>query len=134
MGRLWQTLLLKEYSAVFEYIPIESVVKERQVEYYRALSGSDKSGSSTLFIEFMLGVIDAALADLLRVQRPVLTGNERILLFKEKIGTKTFTRLDYLNNFKEISPATASRDIRDAVVTGILNKTGDKRTSRYRFI
>jgi Fic family protein len=30
MGRLWQTMILKEYSPVFEFLPIETLVKEKQ--------------------------------------------------------------------------------------------------------
>lgn len=134
MGRLWQTLLLKEYSPVFEYLPIETIIKQKQAEYYRALSLSDKSGNSTLFIEFMLRVIDIALENLLKTKRPSLKGSERIIVFKEKIGSKVFTRQEYIQYFKEISPATASRDLRDAVTNRLLNKSGDKRTSKYRFI
>ena len=53
IGRLWQTMILKEYSSVFEYLPIESIIKERQQEYYNVLGTSDKQGTSTVFIEFM---------------------------------------------------------------------------------
>ena len=134
MGRLWQTLLLKEYAPVFEYLPIESIIKQRQDEYYKALSVSDKSGNSTAFIEFMLQVIDTALAELLKTQNTTLSGKDRMQLFHEKIGNATFTRQDYLHNLKEISSATASRDIKDAVSGGILNKSGDKRTSSYKFV
>jgi len=30
MGRLWQTMILKEHSPVFEFLPIESLVKLKQ--------------------------------------------------------------------------------------------------------
>ncbi len=66
MGRLWQTLILKEYSPVFEFLPIETLVKERQQEYYQVLAKSDSEGSSTNFIEFMLEIIHLALEDLLK--------------------------------------------------------------------
>ena len=57
MGRLWLTLILKETYPVFEYLPIEILIKERQQQYYDSLGNSDSSGESTVFIEFMLEII-----------------------------------------------------------------------------
>jgi len=133
MGRLWQTMILKEYSPVFEFLPIESIIKNRQQEYYSALGKSDDQGSSTIFIEFMLNVINDALEELLRIQSPSITNRDRIKLFKDIIGKSYFTRQDYLRHNKEISSATASRDLKNAVDDGILEKTGEKRLTKYRF-
>lgn len=131
MGRLWQTLILKEYSPVFEFLPIESLIKERQQDYYNALGKSDKQGNSTCFIEFMLEIIMLALEQTLASQNINLTSNDRIELFKGIINTDSFTRQDYLRNNKDISPATASRDLKVATEKGILIKIGDKRMTKY---
>jgi len=133
MGRLWQTMILKEHSPVFEFLPIESLIKEKQQEYYQVLGKSDSQGSSTVFIEFMLEIIRNAMADLLKHQNFSLTNTDRITHFKDRIGIELFSRQDYLLAFKEISPATSSRDLKIAVDSGILEKQGDKNTARYRF-
>jgi Fic family protein len=133
MGRLWQTMILKQHAPVFEFLPIESLIKLKQQEYYHVLAKSDKQGRSTAFIEFMLEIIKDALEELLKVQNISLTNNDRIWSFKEIIGTKEFSRQDYLRAFKNISQATASRDLKVAAEDGIIEKQGDKRTSRYRF-
>lgn len=133
MGRLWQTMILKEYSPVFEFLPIESLVKSRQQEYYNVLGKSDNQGTSTAFIEFMLEIIKDALEELLKIQNISLTNNDRILNFKEVIGTKEFSRQDYLRAFKNISQATASRDLKVAADDGIIEKQGDKRTTKYKY-
>jgi Fic family protein len=133
MGRLWQTVVLKQYSPVFEFLPIESLIKAKQKEYYNILGESDNQGNSTGFVEFMLQIINDSLEDLLTNQTVNLTSNDRIILFKEKTGSDLFTRQEYMRQFKDISSATASRDLKDAVDNDILEKTGDKRTTRYRF-
>jgi Fic family protein len=133
IGRLWQTVILRQYSPVFEFLPIESLIKARQVEYYRILGESDNKGDSTGFIEFMLQIINESLEDLLSNQNVNLTSQDRITIFKEKIGKSTFNRQDYMRHFKDISTATASRDLKLAVENGILHKTGDKRTTSYKF-
>lgn len=133
MGRLWQTIILRNYSKVFEFLPIEKLIKDRQKDYYKALAMSDNLGKSTVFIEFMLEIINSALNELLTIQNLTLTDEERIGLFRDIIGSGEFSRQDYLRHNKDISSATASRDLRKAVKNGILIKTGDKRLTRYRF-
>ncbi len=133
MGRLWQTMILKEYSPVFEYLPIEILVKKRQKEYYEALGKSDNQGSSTIFIEFMLDIINLALEDLLNTQRVNPSQNDRVEIFKDFIGNSQFARQDYMRHNKDISSATASRDLKNAVEKGILIKLGDKRLTKYKF-
>lgn len=131
MGRLWQTVILKQYSPVFEFLPIESLVKTKQKEYYKILGESDNKGNSTGFIEFMLQIINESLEELLNNQGVNLTGTDRITIFKDKIKQANFSRQEYMRQFKDISSATASRDLKEAVDNGILKKTGDKRMTSY---
>ncbi|MCU4166730.1 Fic family protein [Carboxylicivirga caseinilyticus] len=133
MGRLWQTLILKDAYPVFEYLPIESLIKEQQEQYYESLGKSDNSGESTVFIEFMLNIILESLEDLLNIQNVSLTNADRLDVFKSIIKNDFFTRKEYLKNFREISSATASRDLRFAVDNKIIEKIGDKNTTRYRY-
>ncbi len=134
MGRLWQTLILLQKYPVFEYLPIESLIKDNQDAYYRALSISDKTGHSTPFIEFMLGIILKALQDVLLTQTQVLSAEDRIEYFKDKIGKELFSRKDYLLNYKNISTSTASRDLKVAVEKGILEKQGEHRFVMYHYV
>ena len=134
MGRLWQTLLLKEYNPVFEFLPIETLIKKRQDAYYKSLGDSDNAGNSTIFIEFMLTIINDSLTDLLSTQNVIVDGSDRIVIFKSHIGSNKFKRADYLNYFKNISTATASRDLKNAVINDILVKTGDGRTTEYCYL
>jgi len=133
MGRLWQTVILRQYSPVFEFLPIESLIKARQSEYYRILGESDNKGDSTGFIEFLLQIINESLEELLTNQNVNLTSQDRISIFKDKIKNSSFNRQDYMRQFKDISASTASRDLKFAVDDDILEKSGDKRTTLYKF-
>ncbi len=61
MGRLWQTLILSRWHPIFLDVPVESLVYAHQKEYYEAIAQSNAQSNSTLFVEFMLGMIEQAL-------------------------------------------------------------------------
>ena len=49
-GRLWQTALLASWKPIFEWIPIESIIKDNQEEYYRAIDfRRQKANQTALF-------------------------------------------------------------------------------------
>lgn len=131
MGRLWQTLILLQDYPIFEFLPFETLISKNQNDYYNALSLSDKEGKSTKFIEYMLRIIERSLEELLQNSTKKLTDKDRILIFLENC-TSDFTRKDYMNYFKDISSATASRDLKNAVESGLISKLGDKKTTTYK--
>lgn len=131
MGRLWQTLILMNEYPVFEFLPFETLISKNQKEYYKALSLSDNQGKSTLFIEYMLSIIDKSLSSLLNYNSRTLKDTERLEYFIT-LGKTTFTRKDYMNLFKEISSATASRDLKKGVESGMFMKEGDKTRTVYK--
>ncbi len=63
VGRLWHTLLLSKWNPAFAWLPVESIIHDRQQEYYEAINASNNAGESTVFIEFMLSAIKASLMD-----------------------------------------------------------------------
>lgn len=133
MGRLWQTLILIDKYPVFEYLPFETLISKDQDKYYRALSESDKSGKSTQFIEYMLNVIDISLSELLKFNNRTLNRQDRLEYFVS-LNKIEFTRKDYMNVFKDISSATASRDLKNGVKMKLLEKIGEKNRTKYRLL
>ena len=131
MGRLWQTLILMNEFPLFEFLPFETLIAKNQKEYYRALSASDKEGSSTKFITFMLKIIDESLSLLLENGTRKLNESERLELFLEH-NTNSFTRKDYLKHHSDISSATASRDLKYGVAQKLILMIGDKKTATYK--
>jgi Fic family protein len=133
MGRLWQTLILMKEYPVFEFIPFENMIHKTQGNYYHSLSQSDKSGNSTPFIEYMLNVINDSLYNMLDFKSRILNTEDRLTYFSELNQTE-FSRKDYMNVFKEISSATASRDLKKGVELRLFDKEGDKTKTSYRII
>ena len=131
MGRLWQTLILMNEFPLFEFLPFETLIAKNQKDYYRALSASDKEGSSTKFIVFMLKIIDESLLLLLDNGARKLNESDRLEIFLEQ-NPNTFTRKDYLKHFSDISAATASRDLKSGVEQNLIKMIGDKKTASYK--
>ena len=131
MGRLWQTVILMNEYPVFEFLPIETIISQTQEDYYKALSISDKQGKSTVFIIYMLEVIDKALSELLKFNNRILSDIDRLEYFIE-ITNSEFKRNDYMNIFKDISTATASRDLKKGIELNLITKSGDKNKTIYK--
>lgn len=134
MGRLWQQLLLMKENRLFEFITVESLIKKNQKEYYLVLNQCDAKANSTTFIEFSLLQIRAALifySDS-RVSK-VADVNSRLEYTKGKLKSNWFTRKDYLILHKNISTATASRDLQKGLASSILQKEGELNQIKYRF-
>lgn len=130
MGRLWQTLILMNDYPVFEFLPFETLISQTQKDYYASLSLSDKNGKSTIFIEYMLDVINKSLENLLNYNNRILKDIDRLDYFL-KLGMKEFTRKDYMNVFKDISSATASRDLKKGIDLQLFESIGSHNKTRY---
>jgi len=130
MGRLWQTLILMTEYPVFEFLPFETLISKTQNEYYQSLAVSDQSGKSTYFIEYMLEVIDKSLENLLSYNNRILKDIDRLEYFL-KLGIKEFNRKDYMNIFKDLSSATASRDLKKGIEMNLLESVGNLNKTKY---
>ena len=64
-GRMWHTLLLADWKEFFLWLPIETLIHERQEEYYQAINAANTEGESTIFVEFMLTIIKDTLKELI---------------------------------------------------------------------
>lgn len=134
IGRFWQSLILREFNSVFTYIPTESLIKENQKIYYDTLEKCDRSGDSTMFIEFMLDLIEKSLRDYIKEHSNViLTSTDRLSNAKDHFKKNQFSRKDYLELFKNLSSASASRDLKEGLDIEVLKKIGSANQTKYLF-
>lgn len=71
MGRLWQTLILSRWQPVLAWLPVETVIRHRQQQYYAQLAGADAASDCSGFIEFMLQAIADALHEAIAAEARV---------------------------------------------------------------
>jgi Fic family protein len=84
-ARLWQTAILAHWKDLFKYIPIESIIRKHQEEYYTAIQNCNNAGDSNEFIEFMLKVINESIDGMILNQQE--TTQEKIInLIKKNPG------------------------------------------------
>ena len=93
MGRMWNTLLLYQWKPIFAWLPIETLIRERQQAYYAALAQADQTADATPFVEFLLAVIYDTLREIAETQN----GNTHegvgvpVTLLLEKLGEDTLS-------------------------------------------
>ena len=127
VGRLWHTLLLSKWNPAFAWLPVESIIHDRQQEYYAAINASNDAGESTVFIEYMLSAIKTSLMDAINTSDEMSDGKlDKATLRWKKIEVYLKTH-DYIMNadVRElcgVSAATANRILVELVSIGKLRK------------
>ena len=76
-GRLWHSLILQRWKPIFLWLPIETLIQEKQEGYYKALNESNSLNECTPFVMFMLEVIRDALAGLKKQGKIVRKGSNK---------------------------------------------------------
>lgn len=125
MGRLWHTLLLSKWNPLFAWLPVESIIHDRQDEYYKAINLSNSNGESTLFIEFMLSAIKEALQESIGVIKKQITKsktNSRIDTICNYLDSHEYIQNNDVQILLDVSSATATRILRDMTKSGIITK------------
>lgn len=57
-------MILAKWQEFFLWIPIETIIHERQNDYYKVLNAFNTDGESTIFVQFMLESIRDLLKEL----------------------------------------------------------------------
>ena len=125
VGRLWHTLLLTKWNEIFAWLPIESMIHDRQSEYYEAINISNNMGESTAFIEFMLSSIKSSLIEAADVSDGMSHGNDNIHRLRKKLILGYLTSHEYITNadVRSIcgdSASTATRILTQLTADGVL--------------
>ncbi len=122
VGRLWQTLLLTQWNSLFAWLPIESLIHDRQEAYYAAVNESNAAGESTRFLSFMLRTIKDALLEILAVSTGTKKDDTRWLTIYSYLQTNEFVTNATVRNLLSVSSATATRLLSALCEEGKLTK------------
>ena len=127
VGRLWHTLLLSKWNPTFAWLPVESIIHDRQQDYYNAINASNNAGESTAFIEFMLSAIKASLIDVTKMSDDMSDEKTdkktlRLKKIEQFLRTHEYIMNADVRELCGVSAATANRVLAGLTETGVLKK------------
>jgi len=97
MGRMWQTLILHEWKPIFAWLPIETLIKERQDEYYRVLGECDKDADSGKFVEFLAKAIYDTFIEIAKNDNDTEQVTEQVLKILEAMSDEKLSAKEIMD-------------------------------------
>lgn len=129
-ARLWQTSILAHWKDLFKYIPIESIIKKHQEEYYTTIQNCNNAGNSNEFIEFMLKVIVEAVDWMILTSNQEITQEKIINLIKKSPSIAQVEMAKILN----LSRNGISYNIKILKEKGIIERVGSTKNGIWKIL
>lgn len=129
-GRLWHTLILAKWQEFYLWIPIETMIHERQQDYYKMLNASNTAGESTVFVQFMLESIRDLLLELSQNNHASIekTLDEKLIDLLKINGKRSAAEL---STEVGLSARTVQRALRKLMESGQIEHIGSNRGGYY---
>ena len=132
MGRMWQTLLLMQWKPIFAWVPVETIVKEHQQDYYDAIAQSDQEATSTPFIRFMLLCLLQALKEMAESNQKSNQKSNQIIL--SAIQGNPFVTIRELQDETGLSESGVKKILRQLRTKGIIQRMGGAKGGHWEII
>jgi len=137
MGRLWQTLILRNWKPLLAYLPVETLIRDRQEDYYRMLAQADESADITPFVEFMLKALLDALREAVANDQVSDQVSDQVALLIETIRGSELSSADLMKALKLSHRSTFRKNyLTPALKDGWIERTQPDSprspTQRYR--
>ena len=116
-ARLWQTAILAHWEKAFTYLPIESMIKKNQEEYYTVIQNCNNAGNSNEFIEFMLKIISETIDEMMNSKE--MKDKSHLLLSENESKVLECIKRNVIIGAKDIIEQT---ELSDSTVRRILRK------------
>ena len=144
VGRLWQSVILKNLKEFFIYLPIENIVRKNQKRYYKAIENSSSIGESTPFIEFMLEIIEKSLKEYIKNSKKLgdrlgeelgeknikLTKNRRAIL--DQISKNRFITINELSKIIGISTTAVENNLKYLKDKNLIKRVGSANSGKWK--
>ncbi len=137
IGRLWQTLILSQWNPLFAFLPVETVIRDQQPDYYKVLAACDKAGNSTAFIEFLLSTLVVALRDTTSTDQVGDQVTDQVAALLRTLGKETLSALECMKRLKlSHRPTFRANYLQPAFAAGLIEYTipekPQSRLQKYR--
>ncbi len=130
IGRLWQSVILNSFNPIFSLLPTESIVRDYQEEYYKAIEDSTELGESTPFIEFMLEMIYKSIQITLKSdQKSNYKSDQKVLaLMKENSKITIYELMEKLS----MSESGIKKIIKKLKDENIISRVGSLKSGHWK--
>jgi len=134
MGRLWQTLILSRWNPLFAFLPVETVIRDRQADYYQSLGACDKAGNSTAFIGFLLAALLTALCEVSATDQVSDQLSDQVAVLLRILKGKTLSAVECMDRLKlSHRPTFRANYLHPALAADLIERTiPDKPNSRLQ--
>ena len=137
MGRLWQTVILKDWKEIFAWLPVETLIKENQQEYYKVLGTSDTEANSTKFIEFMLSLLLNTIEKIIKTEKKVtqkvtvkVTANQQKII--DAIKNNPFITQEELAKIVGIARKNIVSNMKKLQENGLIKRVGADKNGHWQ--
>ena len=129
IGRLWQSVILNSFNPIFSLLPTESIVRDYQEEYYKAIEYSTQLGESTPLIEFILEMILKSIQTTLKSdQKSNYKSDQKVLaLMKENSKITIYELMEKLS----MSESGIKKVIKKLKDEGSINRVGSLKSGHW---
>lgn len=119
--------------ALFAYLPVETVVRDHQEDYYRVLAQADERGDATLFVEFMLQSLRSAIEEAVTSDQV----SDQVIRLLEVLGSGEIGAADLMGKLNlSHRPTFRKNYLEPALTAGVIERTLPESprspTQRYR--
>lgn len=136
-NRKGQTLILSHWDPLFAYLPVETVIRDQQANYYKVLATCDKAGNSTAFIEFLLTSLLTALREAVGADQVSDQVTDQVRSLLRTLGKDTLTAVECMKRLKlSHRPTFRANYLNPALSAGLIEYTipekPQSRLQKYR--
>ena len=136
MGRFWQSRLLAEWNPVFEYLPVENMIRENQADYYKAIERTTDENDSGIFAEFMLQtILDAIKKHKKKVTAKVavkVTANQQKII--SAINENPYITQEELSKKVGIAVKNIKENMKKLQEHGIIRRIGADKNGHWEIV
>lgn len=132
MGRFWQTAILAHWKPVFAWLPVETMIKEHQQEYYDVIALCDKEADSTAFISFILRCIKETI---IAIETPKKTSKKtpKDIIIQIISGNPKAT-IQEMADALGMNKRNAQKHINNLTAEGVIRRVGANRGGHWEII
>lgn len=142
---LWIIVSFYNKNKILFYLPFQQIIlsdkkyleiasmEANKLQLAKRRGEGQNETYSPQFRTSLLEVINVCMEESVLFYEKLIHPKDRISTVRALFEGREFSRKEYMDYYRDISAPTASRDLIKAVKDGIIEKTGDKNKTRYRF-